>query len=73
MTLMNTSRRNAVFQCCGGAVALIIAAGAIYAAKTALGEIGRFVLIVSVPFGVVIGGLTVKLLHFGHRILVDES
>ena len=70
---MNAKTRDAVFQCCGGMVGLVVAAGAIYAATTAFGELGKFVLVGSVPFGVVIGMMTVKLLHFAHRILVEES
>jgi len=72
MTLMNAKTRGAVFQFCGGVVGLVVAAVPIFAAKTAFGDLGRLALVVSVPFGVIIGMMMVKLLDFAYRILVEE-
>lgn len=70
---MNAKVRDAVFQLCGGAAGLLVAAAPIYAAKAAFGAPGKFAIVVSVPFGVIIGIITVKLLHFAYRILVAEN
>ena len=69
---MTAKARAAFFQLFGGAVALAIAAAGILGAEAAYGSAGRFALVLSVPAGVIIGMVTVKLLHFAYNILVKD-
>ena len=70
---MTAKTRDAVFQLSGGIVALAIALAGSFAGVELFGRAGRFALVASVPLGVLLGFATIKLLHFAHRILVDEG
>ncbi|HEV7239487.1 MAG TPA: hypothetical protein VGQ36_09625 [Thermoanaerobaculia bacterium] len=69
---MTPKTREIVFQLFGGGVALAVAFGGAWVGRTLFGSIGTFALVVSVPAGVIIGMLLIKLLQFADRTLIDE-
>ena len=70
---MTPKAREVVFQLTGGGVALAIAVAGVCVGQELFGTLGTLALFVSVPAGVITGVLLIKLLHFAHRILVEES
>lgn len=69
---MTDRSREIVFQLAGAVLALAVAFAGIFGGEALFGRFGKYALFLSVPAGVVIGFLLVKLLQFTYQLVFED-